>query len=407
MAKARFTAVSLMKDEGPYLVEWVAWHRMIGFDRIVIYTNDCSDGSEALLAEMEEFGVIHRNNPVPAGKKPQPHGLRLAEADPAVLDSDWIMVLDGDEFIDLRDGADLAGLVAACPARTQAICLTWRIMGSSGIRDWNPGLVTQTYLQGARDGFARGWGVKTLFRPFEDMRLGIHRPDLRGAKSDPARAERLAAQLWVNGSGIPLTRRFKRGAWRSSPWTMGRDLAEIKHYATRSFDNYLLRAARGNVNNKSTKYDTAYFTLFDRNETRQDGMGARGDDLRAGMDRMRANPALAKAERACLAHHAARMAAIAASPDYDARLEALGRAHHWPYGRLDEIFFPYTLPPEARAMVAAWQEAGHSPTEIAKAIAHSPRIHALEAAIDAEDAAEYAAMGLAITPCPRDPIGTG
>jgi hypothetical protein len=42
-------AVSMMKDEAPYLLEWVAHHLAVGFTDIVVYTNDCTDGTVEML----------------------------------------------------------------------------------------------------------------------------------------------------------------------------------------------------------------------------------------------------------------------------------------------------------------------------------------------------------------------
>ena len=46
---ARTFLFSCMRNEAAYALEWVAYHRMIGFERIVICTNDCTDGTDALL----------------------------------------------------------------------------------------------------------------------------------------------------------------------------------------------------------------------------------------------------------------------------------------------------------------------------------------------------------------------
>ncbi len=35
-----------MKNEGPYIVEWIAYHRAIGVDNFLIYTNGCEDGTD-------------------------------------------------------------------------------------------------------------------------------------------------------------------------------------------------------------------------------------------------------------------------------------------------------------------------------------------------------------------------
>ena len=59
--------LSAVKNEGPDLLEWLAWHRMIGFDRIVIFSNDCSDGSDGLPDALEGIGwqAHHRPSPPP------------------------------------------------------------------------------------------------------------------------------------------------------------------------------------------------------------------------------------------------------------------------------------------------------------------------------------------------------
>ena len=41
--------VGCMKNEGPYIVEWVAYHRAIGIDNFLIYTNGCDDGTSEIL----------------------------------------------------------------------------------------------------------------------------------------------------------------------------------------------------------------------------------------------------------------------------------------------------------------------------------------------------------------------
>ncbi|MFZ1346925.1 MAG: glycosyltransferase family 2 protein, partial [Tabrizicola sp.] len=38
-----------MKDEGPTVVEWVAHHLAVGFTEVMVYTNDCTDGTDDLL----------------------------------------------------------------------------------------------------------------------------------------------------------------------------------------------------------------------------------------------------------------------------------------------------------------------------------------------------------------------
>ena len=50
------TLVATVKNEGPYLWEWVAYHKSIGFDNIVIFQNDSNDMTHGILHEMRSAG---------------------------------------------------------------------------------------------------------------------------------------------------------------------------------------------------------------------------------------------------------------------------------------------------------------------------------------------------------------
>ena len=45
---------TMAKDEGPYLLEWVAYHHLLGFTDILFLTNDCSDGTDEMLDALAE-----------------------------------------------------------------------------------------------------------------------------------------------------------------------------------------------------------------------------------------------------------------------------------------------------------------------------------------------------------------
>ena len=45
----KITAVTTQKNEGAFLLEWIAYHKSIGFTDIVILSNDCEDGSDEML----------------------------------------------------------------------------------------------------------------------------------------------------------------------------------------------------------------------------------------------------------------------------------------------------------------------------------------------------------------------
>lgn len=373
--RPRASILSMMKDEGHSLLEWVAYHRHIGFDRISVYTNNCSDGTDDMLIRLEEMGLVHHfRNDVPEGKKPQPNALGLAMRNPVVTDTDWLLVMDADEFVSVKVGRGKIGdVLDKLPEDTDALALTWRFFGANGVTDWNPGLVTETYTRAAPDTFTKGWGVKTMFRPFEDMRLGIHRPRIRKQNSDPEAVAALAGQKWVNGSGEVLPPEFNIKSWRSSRRTLGYKWVELNHYGVKSYEAYLLRRIRGNVNNKVDKYNAAYFTVFNRNEIEAPNVLRHLRGTKRMVAGLLEDPKLRSLQEQALDYHSQRVERLRATDEYEMWLEELRKAAEVPLDQLHTVLFISPLPREAKAMIAELQAKGVPDRDIALVISASKR----------------------------------
>ncbi len=329
------TAVSMMKDEGPYVIEWVAHHLAVGFTDLVVYTNDCSDGTDDMLIRLEALGLAHhRRNVIAEGIRPQPSALNHAQDEPVVGLSDWVMVFDADEFLSIRYGdGTLDDLISAAKAQdANGVVVTWRIFGSGGVVDWSRAPVTEQYLMAAPTEWNKGWGVKTLFAFDPDYwKLGIHRPKMktRHIKTDfPDRVK------WLTGSGKVMEDYFKFRGWRSITRTVGYDWVQLNHYAVKSVDSYAIRKLRGNVNNKKDKYNSDYWSLQDRNEVRDDTMlrySARRGEIIA---QLLADPDLNRLHHAAVARAEARLAELRLTDDYHALVADLARASAVPISQI-------------------------------------------------------------------------
>ena len=53
-----YSILSTMKNEGPFILEWVAHHKALGFDNIVVCTNDCEDPTVEILKYLEKMGLV-------------------------------------------------------------------------------------------------------------------------------------------------------------------------------------------------------------------------------------------------------------------------------------------------------------------------------------------------------------
>ena len=337
------TAVSMMKDEGPYVIEWIAHHLAVGFTDLVVYTNDCSDGTDDMLIRLEELGLAHhRRNDIPEGIRPQPSALNHAQAEPVVQQSDWVMVFDADEFLSIRHGdGTLDDLLSATKAQgANGIVVTWRIFGSGGVVDWSRAPVTEQYLLAAPITWNKGWGVKTLFTFDADhWKLGIHRPKMKNRHIDTPFPDTVK---WLNGSGKLMEDYFKFRGWRSITRTVGHDWVQLNHYAVKSVDSYAIRKLRGNVNNKKDKYNADYWSLQDRNEMRDDTMLRYCEKRNEIMALLLSDPVLNRLHFAALDRAERHLAELRQTGAYHALVADLARASAVP---ITEIV---ASPPQAR-----------------------------------------------------------
>ncbi|MGA1613547.1 MAG: glycosyltransferase family 2 protein [Lutimaribacter sp.] len=100
----RITAVTCVKNEGPFLLEWIAYNRLIGVNAHLFYSNDCTDGTDLLLDALAARGLVH-HLPNPAeGRNYQMEALKHAQSHPSVRGADWVWVADVDEFLNIHVG---------------------------------------------------------------------------------------------------------------------------------------------------------------------------------------------------------------------------------------------------------------------------------------------------------------
>lgn len=262
----RMLAILAVKNEGSFLIEWLAHHRATGFSDFLVFSNDCTDGTDLMLDRLAEIGwLTHIRNEGPHPKGPQWAALKRAETEPLTAAADWILVLDIDEFVNIHAGdRSLSALLAALPQAT-AIPLTWRLFGNGGLVTYRDRPVTQEFTRAAPKIMGWPWRAamfKTLYRNDGSYaRPGVHRP--RGPDRD-----RLAAQRWFDGSGRPLPAAYHTGRVFSPYGQDNYALAQMNHYALGAMESYLVKVDRGKANREASAFDMDYWV--ERNFTAEE-----------------------------------------------------------------------------------------------------------------------------------------
>lgn len=293
----KFLAVLTVRNEGAFLLEWLAHHRAVGFTDFLVFSNDCRDGTDTMLDRLADLGwLTHIRNDGPYDKRGiQFTALKQAERLEIVRAADWILPLDIDEFVNIHTGDHtLAALLAALPDAT-AITLTWRLFGNGGIRDYADTPVTETFTRCAPVVMFWPWRsalFKTFYRNDDTYRkLGIHRP----RDPDP---DRLAAARWFDGEGRKLDDQFRTRRLFSNYGRSNYGLVQLNHYPLGAMQSYVLKADRGRAVHGDQTLGMDYWT--DRNfNTDTDLSIARMHPLRAPiLAELHADPDLSALHRA-------------------------------------------------------------------------------------------------------------
>ncbi len=333
-ANARVAVVTCMKNEGPFILEWLAYHRAIGVDDFLVYTNDCDDGTDTMLALLQNKGLVqHRENPFRQnGMKPQHAALAACEDESLVKDAGWLICMDVDEFINIHVGdGTLAALFSAVPDANM-ISITWRLFGNADVDAYEDAFIISRFTSCAPELTRKphqAWGFKTLFRNIGLFKkMGVHRP--KGLKPQ------LVDQInWVNGSGVAMPRKEYRNAWRSTSGTVGYELATLNHYSLRSAESFLVKRDRGRVNHVDRDQGLTYWFRMNNNAETDISIQRMLPVLRAEYDRLLADPEIAAAHEYSVARHRARIGELKKTEQYatffnnltSVRLRRLSRQH--------------------------------------------------------------------------------
>jgi hypothetical protein len=129
MSKETYTVVSTMKNEDPYIIDWVAHYRTLGFDNILVCTNDCTDPTVDILRRLQELGQVTQHNTIVRRAGIHRSALRQASRRyDIVMTAKRVFVCDVDEYLNVHLGDGSAQtLIEGSGADTDVISVPWWI----------------------------------------------------------------------------------------------------------------------------------------------------------------------------------------------------------------------------------------------------------------------------------------
>ena len=254
----RLAIAAILRNEGPYLLEWIAWHRALGIDRFFLADNLSDDGSGPLFAALDAAGIASCFAfPGTPGAPPQlPAYAEILARFGA--EADWIAFIDADEFLlPAPPARALLPLVAALDRpEVGAIAVNWAVYGSAGELRAREGLVTERFPARAGREAPLNLHYKTILRPAAFAGTH-HSPHLFRLRPD-------FAAVHADGGPVEAASARRHGLSRRVVWAPLR----LNHYVVKSRAEFFERKLVRGRATQNTLRDAAFFEGHDRNEAR-------------------------------------------------------------------------------------------------------------------------------------------
>lgn len=178
----KVAVAAIFKNERPYVLEWVAYHRLMGADQLIIADNFSDDGTSQLLEALHLAGIIIRIPYARVGEEGPQAGAYNTILRDFGADFDLIAFIDADEFIVATNPEinpfEQLRQVLLNHDELGAIALNWRIYGSGGNFYFGEGLVLERFSKCSEPTMQVNYHVKSVVRPQYVSYMAIHHAEL-------------------------------------------------------------------------------------------------------------------------------------------------------------------------------------------------------------------------------------
>ena len=293
---ARHVLISSMKDEGPFVLEWVAHHLVLGFERIFVATNDCRDGTDRLLGSLDRAGYVgHVANVLKAGDIPQHAGYQKIRQTQNIDSFDWLMMLDADEFLNVHVGDHrVQDLTRWADPDIDVISLCAMTFSDAPEVNWRPGRVCALFPNRLAVHHKANVALKSLTRNPARFK-GIHNHHMVGWRGPSAiKVLRADGVRFEVSDDLPIWKQLRN----LSPRLVSHRLAQYNHYAIKTRDSFMLRRDRGRgavavTSEETARHTDAYFTARTDAEATETTIWRYAAEVESLMARMLTDPEIA------------------------------------------------------------------------------------------------------------------
>lgn len=246
--KDKYVVCACAKNEDQYIEEWVKHYLSLGFDKIFICDNNDTNVLEDILAQYISDGVVEIFDCRGFGSfQVQFYSMFCSEGN-----YKWCGYFDCDEFLELGMGYSNIKDYLSTKENETCVSFNWMVYGSNG------------------ENIKKEGGVQERF-PYPVSPISIFTENCF-VKSIVKGGNTFSNGCWFNGSHIPMTTPMYEhnvgGYFKSSDdshnyFPPRYKEGYIKHYYTKSFEEWINKASRGWPDGTANLYAQKYFICQD------------------------------------------------------------------------------------------------------------------------------------------------
>lgn len=243
-AKYNVSICGIFKNEGKYLKEWIEFHQIVGIDHFYMYNNNSDDNFREILAPYIEEGIVT------LVEWPKNQAQMEAYHDCVsnfASETKWLGFIDIDEFVVPKSTNDVYSFLKKFEKNRPAVMIYWKMFGSSGMLDRDmESLVTND--------------LTVCWPKYSNM--GKCFLNTKYQIDTSSRNSILHHFLWTRKGKIalPPVNLFDKVCLSNRQLAKCKDFPiQINHYFSKTYEEYRLKKAKGDVYFKINPHDEEYF----------------------------------------------------------------------------------------------------------------------------------------------------
>ena len=237
--------VAIMKNEAPYVKEWIDYHLLAGVDHFYIYDNDSPDNLKEILQPYIDAEIV--TYIFYPGKCRQMESYNDAIKN-FRFECRYLAFIDGDEFIFPKSKSTIVPIIDEILTQNLnagGLAVNWRMFGSNNLE-------TADYDVGVLDRFTkRATELFTAAKTISDARKIKY-------SDNPHFVNYFDGYQLINEKSNIVSAGLCATLAKNNDSTDNKIV--INHYREKSFEEYKVKVARGNADYPNNRYTTESFS---------------------------------------------------------------------------------------------------------------------------------------------------